>query len=172
MFLDARAVAVPADVDAGEVGHLERAHSAFRTRHGRGRPAPGVAPSRSSFVASTWRGISIRLPMKPWQTPATTGTFLIRLPIAIAVSSTSARSCRHAPLQQLHHVGRREEVHSDDVAWPRDARRDLVDVELGGVGREDRARLGDLVEPAEHLLLHVHILVDRLDDEVAVRPER
>ena len=31
----------------------------------------------------------MRLPMKPWQTPATTGTFLIFLPICIAVSSTS-----------------------------------------------------------------------------------
>jgi hypothetical protein len=49
----------------------------------------GVAPSSSSFVASTCRGISIRLPMKPWQTPATTGTFLIFLPMRIAVRSTS-----------------------------------------------------------------------------------
>ena len=49
----------------------------------------GVAPSSSSLVASTWRGISMRLPMKPWQTPATTATFLIFLASAIAVTSTS-----------------------------------------------------------------------------------
>ena len=65
------------------------APSACRTRHGRGRSAPGVAPSSSSLVASTWRGISMRLPMKPWQTPATTATFLIFLASCIAVTSTS-----------------------------------------------------------------------------------
>jgi hypothetical protein len=47
-------------------------------------------------------------------------------------------------------------------------RGDLVDVEIGGVGGEDRARLGDLVELAEQLLLHVHILEHGLDDEVAI----
>ena len=77
----------------------------------------GVAPSSSSFVASTWRGISMRLPMKPWQTPATTATFLIFLPSCIAVTSTSGAVLSPAhDLEQLHHIGRREEVHADHVA--------------------------------------------------------
>jgi hypothetical protein len=42
------------------------------------------------------------------------------------------------------------------------------DVEIGGVGGEDRARLADAVELAEDLLLHVHILEHGLDDEVAI----
>jgi hypothetical protein len=49
----------------------------------------GVAPSSRSLVASTWRGISMRLPMKPWQTPATTGTFRIFLPSPHGRQSTS-----------------------------------------------------------------------------------
>jgi hypothetical protein len=40
--------------------------------------------------------------------------------------------------------------------------------ERGCVGREDRARLADLVQLAEDLLLHRHVLEHRLDDEVAV----
>ena len=100
--------------------------------------------------------------MKPWQTPATTGDLLDLLGELHRGHQHVGRRLRAAhDLQQLHHVGRREEVHADHVAGPRDARRDLVDVEVGGVGGEDRARLGDLVEPAEHLLLHVHILVTR-----------
>ena len=46
--------------------------------------------------------------------------------------------------------------------------RDLVDVEIGGVGGEDRALLGDRVELAEDLLLDLHVLEHRLDDEVAI----
>ena len=45
---------------------------------------------------------------------------------------------------------------------------DLVDIEIAGVGREDGAGLGDLVELAENVLLDVHVLEHRLDDEVGV----
>ena len=48
--------------------------------------------------------------------------------------------------QQPHHVRRREEVHAEHVVRPAGDRGDLVDVEIGGVGGEDRAGLGDLVE--------------------------
>ena len=76
----------------------------------------GVAPSISSFIASTWRGISMRLPMKPWQTPATTATFLIFLASAITVASTSWRGLGAAhDFEQLHDIGGREEVHAEHV---------------------------------------------------------
>ena len=45
------------------------------------------------MVASICRGISMRLPMKPWHTPATTATFLMRLLNCITVSSTSGAVC-------------------------------------------------------------------------------
>ncbi len=45
---------------------------------------------------------------------------------------------------------------------------DLVDVEVGGVGRQDRAGLADRVELAEDLLLDRHQLEHGLDDEVAI----
>ena len=121
------------------------------------------------MVASTWRGISMRLPMKPWQTPATTATFLIVLASCIAVSSTSgAVLAPRTTSSSFMTLAGEKKCMPTTSPRARDARRDLVDVEIGGVGSEDRAGLGDLVEPAEHLLLHVHILVDRLDDEVAV----
>ena len=46
--------------------------------------------------------------------------------------------------------------------------RDHVDVEIGRVGREDRAGLGNLVELGEDFLLQRHVLEHRLDDEVGV----
>src|SRR5690606_19014322 len=48
--------------------------------------------------------------------------------------------------EQLHHVGRREEVQAYDVLRTLGDRGDLVDVEVGGVGGEDGAGLRDLVE--------------------------
>ena len=45
---------------------------------------------------------------------------------------------------------------------------DLVDVERGGVGGEDRAGLGDCIELAEDVLLDVHPLEYRFDDDVGV----
>ena len=107
--------------------------------------------------------------MKPWQTPATTGDLLDLLGELHRGDQHVGRGLGAAhDLEQLHDVGRREEVQADHVLRPRGAGRDLVDVEVGGVGREDRARLGDLVEPAEDLLLDVHLLEHRLDDQVAV----
>ena len=49
----------------------------------------GNAPSNNSRSAWFWRGDSMRLPTKPWQTPTTTGTLPILRPTAIAVASTS-----------------------------------------------------------------------------------
>ena len=43
---------------------------------------------------------------------------------------------------------------------------DLVDVEGGGVGRQDRTLLHDLVEFAENLALQIHVLKHSLDDHV------
>ena len=121
------------------------------------------------MVASTWRGISMRLPMKPWQTPATTATFLIFLASCIAVTSTSgAVLAPRTTSSSFMTLAGEKKCRPTHVLRPRGARRDLVDVEVGGVGGEDRARLGDLVEPAEDLLLDVHLLEHRLDDQVAV----
>ena len=129
----------------------------------------GVAPSSSSLFASTWRGISMRLPMKPWQTPATTATFLIFLASCIAVTSTSGAvfAPRTTSSSFITLAGEKKCRPSTSCGREVDGR-DLVDVEIGGVGGEDRARLGDLVELAENLLLDVHILEHRLDDQVAI----
>jgi hypothetical protein len=51
--------------------------------------------------------------------------------------------------EEAHHVRRREEVRADHVLRPLGDRGDLVDVERGGVGGEDRAGLGNGVELPE-----------------------
>src|SRR5579859_7275331 len=71
-------------------------------------------------------------------------------------------------LQQLHDIGRREEVQADHVPRPAGHRSDLVDVEVAGVRRQDGAGLGHLVQAGEDVLLDVHPLEDGLDDQVAV----
>ena len=70
--------------------------------------------------------------------------------------------------QQLHHVGRREEMHAQHRFRPRGDARDLVDIQIAGVRREDRAGLGHLVEAAEHVLLHLHALIDRFDHQIGL----
>ena len=71
-------------------------------------------------------------------------------------------------LEQTHDVGGREEVESDDRLWALRGTRDFIDVEIRGVRRKDRALLHDAVELAEHILLHIHVLEDGLDHEVAI----
>jgi hypothetical protein len=58
----------------------------------------------------------MRLPTKPSQTPTTTGTFAMRLATVIAVSShPNAVFSPRTISQQLHDVGRAEEVHPEHV---------------------------------------------------------
>ena len=111
----------------------------------------------------------MRLPMKPWQTPATTATFLIFLASCIAVTSTSGAVFAPRTTSSNFITLAGEKKCRPSTSCGREVeRRDLVDVEIGGVGGEDRARLGDLVELAENLLLDVHILEHGLDDQVAI----
>ncbi len=81
------------------------------------------------------------------------------------------RRCRFGAhhLEQPHHVRRREEVQAEHLAGPpRQHCRDLVDVEIGGIGGQDGVGLCDLVERGEHLLLDGHLLEHRFDDDVGV----
>ena len=45
---------------------------------------------------------------------------------------------------------------------------ELVDVQRGGVGKQQRARLHHLIKFGEYRLLDVHLLEHRLDHEVAI----
>ena len=72
-------------------------------------------------------------------------------------------------LQQLHDVGRREEVQADDVFRPLGHRGDLVDVRGRRCWwRGSRPACTMRVELGEDVLLDVHALEHRLDHEVAV----
>ena len=59
-------------------------------------------------------------------------------------------------------------MRAEHVLGPLGHRGDCVDVEVGGVRGEDRAGLGDRVEPLEHALLELHVLEHRFDHEVGV----
>src|SRR5581483_5924007 len=70
--------------------------------------------------------------------------------------------------EQLHHVRGTEEMRADHVLGALGEGRDLIDVERGSVGREDRARLRDFIELLEDALLDADVFEYRLDDEVGV----
>ena len=71
-------------------------------------------------------------------------------------------------LEQAHHVGRREEMQPEHALRPRRRRGDRVGIEIAGVGREDRVRAHDAVQPDEQLGLDREIVEHGLDDEVGV----
>ena len=71
-------------------------------------------------------------------------------------------------LAELHHRHRREEVGADDRLGPLGDRGDLGDRDGRGVGGEHRVGLADLVQRAEHVVLDLELLEDRLDHDVRV----
>ena len=69
-------------------------------------------------------------------------------------------------LEQLHHVRRAEEVVAEDLRRPAARARERVDVERRAVGRQHAVGTGHAAELREHRLLQLHVLEDRLDDDV------
>ena len=107
--------------------------------------------------------------MKPRSFVDSTGILSIVLPSAIAVAIVGfAEFLAAHHLEQLHHVRGAEEVHADDVLRALRHRGHLVDVERGGVARENRAGLHRLVELLEDLFFQIEVLVHRFDDDVRV----
>ena len=70
--------------------------------------------------------------------------------------------------QQLHDVGRAEEVQADNVFRALGEAGDLVQVQGGGVGRQDRALFAYLVQLFEDRLFDAHFLEYGFDDQVHV----
>lgn len=72
-------------------------------------------------------------------------------------------------LYQRHDRCRVEEVHAEHLAGPGGGAGEPHDGQRGGVGGEDRVRVGeDLVEGGEQLQLQRFVLLDRLDHELPV----
>ena len=71
-------------------------------------------------------------------------------------------------LDQLHDLGRVEEVEAEEALRPRGGGGLVDHRQRGRVGREHRLGLDDGVHLAPHLELEVEVLGDRLDHEVAV----
>src|SRR6185437_9733310 len=71
-------------------------------------------------------------------------------------------------LEQTHHVRGREEVQADNAFRALGDGSDFIDVQIRRVGGEDRALLDDAVELFEHVFLHINVLVDGFDHEIAI----
>ncbi len=71
-------------------------------------------------------------------------------------------------LQQLHHVGRAEEVVADHLARTAAGLRELVDVQRRGVRGQDAGRLRDPRQLRERRLLQIHVLEHGFDDDVGL----
>src|SRR5450830_279739 len=70
--------------------------------------------------------------------------------------------------QQFHHIGRAEEVHADHVLRALGERSNFVDIQGGGVGRQDRARLHHPIKFLEHGLFHANFFEHGFNDHVRV----
>mmetsp|Transcript_130661 Transcript_130661/g.419034 ORF Transcript_130661/g.419034 Transcript_130661/m.419034 type:complete len:676 (+) Transcript_130661:390-2417(+) len=71
-------------------------------------------------------------------------------------------------LQELHHVGRREEVRAHASARILELGGDLVDVQTAGVRADEGVRLRALVQGLKDFLLQGHDLGNGLNDDVAI----
>ena len=145
------------------------APSPCRTSPSPCRPAAACAPSSSRKPA--WREYCsiMRLPMKPSHTPETTQVFLIFLPSAITVASTSLAvfSPRTTSSSFITLAGLKK-------CMPITSCGRLVNAAILSTSSvevlrgEDRAGLHHLVERLEHLLLDAHVLEHGLDHQVGV----
>ena len=133
----------PADVEAGKIAHRERPH-----RHAEVGQHAVDRPWRRAFENELHR-LALALGQHPVADEAVADADdhpdladLGRERCDCRLGPIS-RSCAAHDLEQPHHVRRREEVHAEHVLRPLGHRRDLVDVEVGGVRGEDRAGLGD-----------------------------
>src|SRR5437868_5747965 len=68
--------------------------------------------------------------------------------------------------EQFHHVGGAEEMRAEYFLRSLRRLRDLVDIEVGRVGRKHGVRLRELVECAEHLFFDLHLLEYGLDHDI------
>ena len=170
-FADRRALrrrGRPADVEAGEIAHREGAH-----RQAEVDEHAVDVPGRRAFEDELHR-LALALSQhavadEAMATPTTTPTLPIFGASWVMVASTDfdVFAPRTISSRRITLAGEKKCVPSTS-SGRLVIRGDRVDVEVGGVGGEDRAGLGDRVEPLEDAFLEVHVLEHRFDHEVGV----
>ena len=158
----------PADVDAGDVLHPERSHRIAEVgeRVVDLRDA-GAFLEQQVRLAHVVREHAVG---DESETVADDHANLVQLLRELQRRRDHLRAGR-APaddLEQLHHVGRAEEVVPDDLCRPAARRGELVDVERRRVRRENGVGPCHRGELGERGLLQVHVLEHGLDDDVDV----
>src|SRR5213082_3416022 len=116
--------------------------------------------------------MSMRLPMKPSQLPASTAILPSLFASAMTVARVSGEVCRPRTFSSslMTFAGLKKWVPTTFSG--RGARGDGVDIESRSVGGEDRVRRHHPIEPPEYLLLDLEVLVHRLDDDVRAGERR
>ena len=71
--------------------------------------------------------------------------------------------------QEPHDVCRAEKVGAEHGRRPPRHCPNSVDVEIGGVARENGVFCGEAIKFAKHLLFDIHFLEDGFDDDVGIR---
>ena len=150
--LDAAILArAPADIEAGEIAHRERAHRHAELGH------DGIDLLRQRAFEQELLRLLAALRQHAVADEAVADADHRRHLGDLARHRHRGRQHirrglgRAHDLAQLHDVGRAEEVHAEHVLRTLRHLGDLVDVEIGGVGGEHRAGLGELVERARTL---------------------
>ena len=159
----------PADVEAGEIAHRERAHrEAEIVEHAVDVPGHRAFEDQLAGLALALAPACGCRRSRGRRRPARRSCrSCLASFITVAITGFAVFSPRTTSSSRITLAGEKK-CRPITCSGPLGDRGDLVDVQVGGVGGEDRARLGDRVELAEHLLLDVHVLEHRLDDEIAV----
>ena len=158
----------PTDIEPREITHRERAHRHTELHH----HAVHVMGQRTLFQ------------QEPCFAPIARGHAIDNEAIAHATHHgdlAHALGERHDRHQRLvaagfcpdnlnkpHDVGGAKKMRAEYVLWTAGLRRHLVDVEKGGVARDDRIRLTERIEAPKHLFLDGHLLEYGLDHNVDV----
>ena len=162
-----RGLARPAEVETGEIGHGERPHrQAEIVEH------PVDVPGQRPFEDELLRlALARRQHAVADEAMADAdGHGDLAEPLGQRHRGRQHRRRRRRAAHHFdepHEVGRREEMQPEHMVRAGHRRGDGVNVEVGGVGGEDRARLGNAIERGEDVAFGVHQLEHRLDHEVA-----
>ena len=146
----------------------ERRHRGDPGERAVGDRAAGV-PSSTIRPTSPMKRPSSRLTMNDGLSLTRMLVFFSALPVANAVASVaSSVALAVDDLEQRHHRDRVEEVEADDPLGVLEVGGHLGDRQRGGVGGQHALGRDHGLDVGEDLLLDLHLLEDRLDDEVGV----
>ena len=159
---------MPSDIDASQIGHLERPHGKAEFEQCI-IDFPVIGAFHDHLI-----GLFLTRAEHPVADKARADT-RDRRDLADLLRQLHRRhqhvvSCLFPAhdFQQFHYIGRREKMQTQNIFGPLGHRCNLVDIQIAGVAGEDCALFDDAIKLSEYFLFDIHILEHRLDHQIAI----